>query len=83
MKETITLDYPVELSGRGKMSTIQIRRAKVRDLEVIDRYESEAARTLHLISHLSEWTPEEVRELDVVDYKKISNKVADFLGIAP
>jgi hypothetical protein len=82
-KEVIELSYPVELSGRGLVRTIELRRAKVKDLELVDRYDTEAAKTLHLISHLAEWSPDEVRELDFADYRKVSDKVAGFLGLAP
>jgi hypothetical protein len=83
MKEKIELKYPIDIAGRGKTCAIELRRPKVKDLEIIDRFESGTEKNINLIAHLAEWTPDEVREIDCADYARIAKKIDDFLGSAP
>lgn len=76
---TITLREPIEMGG-AKVGVLSLRRPKVRDLEAIDKVQGETAKTVMLIAHLAEWTPDQVRELDAADFAAASKAVADMLG---
>ena len=83
MKETVTLKYPLDLENRGKVLTVQLRRPKVRDIEAVEKYTGDYDRTINLIANLAEWSPDEVRELDLADYKRLSETISGFLDGAP
>lgn len=79
MSVKIPLREPVEIHG-VKVGALALRRPKVRDLEAIDKVSGETVKTVMLIAHLSEWTPEQVRELDAADFAAASRAVAEMLG---
>lgn len=76
---TITLREPIEING-AKVGVLKLRRPKVRDLEAIDKIQGETAKAVALIANLTEWTPEQVRELDAADFAAASKAVAEMLG---
>lgn len=75
-REGIPLRRPIE-GASGKIDHVALRRPKVRDIEAIDQYEGQK-REIMLIANLAELTPDEVRELDIADFKRIQTKVAGF-----
>lgn len=79
MSTTIQLKVPVTVNGIT-VSTLTLRRPKVRDLEAIDKVQGDIAKSISLIANLAEWTPEDVRELDAADFATVSKAVADMLG---
>jgi len=79
MKTEITLQYPIEANGTTR-KTVALRRPKVRDFEVVNAIKDEFEQAVRLIANLSEMTPDEVREIDMADYKKIQEIISGFLG---
>lgn len=77
--QTITLKHPVEFDGRT-IKEITLRRPKVRDLERMDKVKGELAKSVTLIADLAEITPDNVRDLDAEDFKRVSEVIGDFLG---
>lgn len=77
--EEITLEFPV-LDGGEEVKVLQIRRPKARDLLVMDSHEGNIARTIALISQLTDRPEEVIFELEAVDFNKASDLVTDFLG---
>lgn len=79
MRTDITLDYPIEIDG-VEVKVLKMRRPKVRDMIAAtkgrgDNAESEAK----LFANLCELTEEDIRELDLADYKKLQDTFNDFL----
>lgn len=58
---------------------IEMREPTVLDLETAQREKSDIGRTVTLLSHLLELTPDEVRRLGTRDFSKLSEVVAAFL----
>lgn len=79
MKTEIKLQYPIEFNGQ-KRAVISMRRPKLRDFEAVENVTNDIEKSVRLIANLSEITPDEVRELDMVDYRKVNAVLEDFLG---
>ena len=78
---TITLAYPITTPA-GQVTSITMRRAKVRDLRRMNDYgKDEAAQEIGLMAHLSGMTAEDFDELDAVDYRKLQETFRGFLGL--
>lgn len=75
----INLEYPIKINGM-ESSVISIRRPKVKDFMIWAKEKDEGKKDVIMISHLANLTPEEVAELDLKDFKKISEVVASFLS---
>jgi uncharacterized protein YeeX (DUF496 family) len=75
----IQLRTPVEING-ATVRVLRLRRPKVRDIEAIDKVAGETAKSVALIANLSEWTPDQVREMDVADFAEASRAVGEMMG---
>jgi hypothetical protein len=79
--EKITLDYPVTMNGE-EVKELTIRRPRVRDVQVVESMKKdEFEKTVALIANLSQRTADEIRDLDMSDFRKISDVVNGFLGL--
>ena len=73
MKTDFTLDYPVARVGLPALTTLSLRRPKVRDLRALQSGAgSDADRSLRMIANLAEVEPDVIDELDPVDMAKIN-----------
>ena len=80
IKQKVELKYPVEVNG-VEVKTISLRRATVRDLEVMQEMKgSDMMKSISMIASLSGMAPDDIRSLDAGDYVSISNVVQDFFG---
>lgn len=74
----IELDFPIEISG-VEVKHLVMRRPKVRDLMAAQKGGgSEADMGVALVANLCEITPDEVLELDSLDWDKCEAQVAAF-----
>lgn len=70
----ITLKHPVKLATGQTLTKITLRRPKVRDLKEAQRVSDRAEeQELALIARLAGLTPEDIEELDLVDYKAMAD----------
>lgn len=80
---TIPLDHPI-MTPTGQVSSITMRRAKVRDLRRMSDFgKDEAMQEIGLIAHLSGMTAEDFDELDAADYRTLQGTFRGFLGLVP
>ncbi len=77
--EKITLAYPIEDEGK-QISTLELRRARVADLEVMERESGNMAKSIVLLSQLSGLSTDAIRQLDAADFDAASEQVAGFLA---
>jgi hypothetical protein len=69
----ITLKHPVKLATGQTLAKVTLRRPKVRDLKAAQRVSDKAEeQELALVAALAGLTPEDVEELDLADYRAIS-----------
>jgi hypothetical protein len=74
----IDLDFPITISG-VEVAHLIMRRPKVRDIMAAQKSGgSEADMGVTLVANLCEITPDEVLELDSVDWDKCEAQVAAF-----
>jgi hypothetical protein len=74
----IELDFPIEISG-VEVKHLVMRRPKVRDLMAAQKGGgSDADMGVALVANLCEITPDEVLELDSLDWDKCEAQVAAF-----
>jgi hypothetical protein len=74
----IELDFPIEISG-VEVKHLVMRRPKVRDIMAAQKGGgSEAEMGIALVANLCEITPDEVLELDGLDWDKCEAQVAAF-----
>jgi hypothetical protein len=80
-KTTITLKYPIEFAGRT-IEKIEMRRAKAKDVTQANKLhkgDNEVAQ-LHLLACLTETEPEALENLDMADYKQLTDTLEGFLS---
>lgn len=76
----ITLEHPVTING-ATVRTIRLRRPKVADVLAAKKLKGdETEQEMTLIANLAEWNPEDVKELDFADYRKVQEALQDFFG---
>ena len=79
---TVELQVPIERKGQGPLESVQLRRPKVRDLQIAESNAGDDfAKTINLICSLSMLTPEEVAEMDGGDYMVFRDHINNFLGM--
>jgi hypothetical protein len=79
-KVKIELTHSIEIDG-AKVSVIQLRRPKVRDMLSVEKsVDNDAEKEIQLFSNLSELSPDNLLELDMADYAKLQKAYQDFLS---
>lgn len=79
-KLKIELTHPINLDGT-KVSLLQLRRPKVRDMLSVEKsVDNDAEKEIQLFANLCELTPENLHDLDMVDYAKLQKAYQDFLS---
>lgn len=75
---TLTLNYPIQ-DGQGNIiTTLNIRRAKAKDMRAV-RGTSELEQTLGLLATLTGLVPEDIDELDASDLIRASAELEKML----
>ena len=83
MSKEITLKYPVKTATGATVEVITLRRAKVKDLRQMERFgKTDAEQELGLIAHLAGLVPEDLEEIDAVDYRALQDSFRELLGVA-
>lgn len=83
--QPIALAHPIVVDGKTT-TTVQFRRAKARDLQAIEKRETDdpdegqLAHLVWLIGLLTGLSPAELDELDTADLKTLGSEVALALG---
>ena len=67
------------LKGANGTGDLEMREPTVLDLEISNKESTDIGRSVALLSHLLELTPEEVRKLGTRDFARLSNTVTAFL----
>ena len=80
-KETIKLNYPVEVDG-VETDTLHMRRCLVSDIKALDKINGDIEGTIYLVSALCGIPTESVENMDAEDFINVGAKVADFLPSA-
>jgi len=76
----ITLDFPIKVGGVAT-DTISLRRPLVADRRRADSAtKTDAEMELHMISAMSDLTPDELDQVDLADYTKISEQLKNWLA---
>ena len=79
-KVKIELTHSIEIDG-AKVSVIQLRRPKVRDMLSVEKsVDNDAEKEIQLFANLSELSPDSLLELDMADYAKLQKAYQDFLS---
>jgi len=79
-KVKIELTHSIEIDG-AKISVIQLRRPKVRDMLSVEKsVDNDAEKEIQLFANLSELSPDNLLELDMADYAKLQKAYQDFLS---
>jgi hypothetical protein len=74
----VDLKYPIEVDGT-KVSSLRMRRPKVRDILATDGAGSDARKELRLFSNLTELPPEALETMDLADYQALQEVYQGFL----
>ena len=75
-KTEIVLEFPFERGG-ALVSKLEIRRPKVRDL-IDAKGKDDREKEVALFANLTMCTPDEIGQLDLVDYKALQEAYEDF-----
>lgn len=82
-KVTIELDYPVTIDGT-EVRALQMRRMKVIDQMNVDSGgKNDVEKEIALIANLCEISPDDVKELDMMDYSKLQSQLINFSAPEP
>ena len=83
VQTNVQLEYPVEHKGQT-YTELQLRRTRVGDMESMDiRPGVETTKNIQFMADLCEVPPDLIRCLDMVDYMRLTEVVADFLPKLP
>ncbi len=74
-----TLLVPIEQPNGTQVTTLNLRRAKVRDLAAAQKHDTVYEQTHVLLTRLASLAPEEVDELDAADWSALSDVIMGFL----
>jgi len=80
-KTNVKLGQPI-LVGDQKITEVNLRRPKVKDLRALDHLDVNAndlTRGIEMAAILTSLTPEAIDELDAADFAAISDVIAGFL----
>lgn len=70
----ITLKHPFTNAAGQRIETLTMRRAKVKDLKAANRFgDKPEDQEIALLAILTGLTPEDVQEMDLVDYTRLQN----------
>jgi Phage tail assembly chaperone proteins, E, or 41 or 14 len=76
----IELNQPIDIAG-AKVSVLQLRRPKVRDMLSVEKSaENDAEKEIQLFANLCEVSPDDLLELDMADYATLQKAYQDFLS---
>ncbi|MDR3089855.1 MAG: phage tail assembly protein [Desulfobulbaceae bacterium] len=78
----IELQYPLTVDGQA-MTTLYVRRAKVKDLLALKSQGDDTADGLAMMAKLTGVNQPELEELDMIDYRAVMRVVGVFLGLTP
>lgn len=79
-KVKVELTHAIEIDG-VKVSVIQLRRPKVRDMLSVEKStDNDAEKEINLFANLCELTPDNLLDLDMSDYTKLQKVYQDFLS---
>lgn len=78
----ISLTRPITTAAGVQVTSVTMRRAKVRDLRRMKDFGSDdLSQELGLMAHLAGLVPEDFDEIDAADFRKIQLRFRDFLGM--
>ena len=78
MSETIELKYPIQSDGK-EIKALHLRRVRVLDLEVMEQEKTQLAKSVRLLSQLTDIPPADIKRLDAADFNRASDVVEGFL----
>lgn len=75
---TITLDYPINIDGI-EVKTLSLRRMKVADQMAAEKLKgNDAEKEIALLANLCEMSPDDIQQLDIMDYAKLQAQLVNF-----
>ncbi|MEJ1390126.1 MAG: phage tail assembly protein [Candidatus Sedimenticola sp. (ex Thyasira tokunagai)] len=80
MTTEFKLKHPITGDDGREIAHIKVRRARVKDIEIMQEETTQLKQSIRLLSILAEISTDEVRNLDSADFNAVSDEVADFLG---
>lgn len=83
MTERFDLRYPFTNEEGVEIDALNLRRATVGDMELMDNEKSDYKRSKKLLELLAALTPKEILLLDAVDWERANEKMASFFHSDP
>lgn len=81
-RKSVELKHPIEVDG-VRVSVLHLRRPKVRDRLAAEKAGStDAEQEIAMIAALADMTPSNLHELDLIDYKAVSEAFTGFFSSA-
>ncbi|MGV2287280.1 phage tail assembly protein [Trinickia sp. YCB016] len=80
----LKLNFPFKTAAGKEITTLTLRRLKVRDIKAIsEQSQGDAARMESLgVARVVDMIPEDLEEMDAADYQTVKRRFLDILGIA-
>ncbi len=79
MKQTFTLQYPIDHQGQ-RYTSLSLRRTNAGDMETLTNgQKNDFNNSIKLLADLTEQSPELIKALDTVDYFALTEIVANFI----
>jgi len=81
---TIILDYPITINGATEITSIFMRRPKMKDeISYMDAKGAQGKKLLGLLSSLTEIAPDDLLNLDATDSDRLFLAYQEMKGIVP
>lgn len=82
-KVTIELSYPITIDGT-ETNALVMRRPKVADTVLFQKSQgTDADKEINLFANLCEVTPDDINQLDMMDYAKLQEQYGNFIAPEP
>lgn len=80
----LTLQYPFTTAAGQTISTVTVRRLKVRDIKAINEQANGKGTQIELlgVARMVSLLPEDLEEMDAADYQGLKDRFLEVLGIA-
>lgn len=81
----IQLKYPFTTPAGQSISTLSLRRLKVKDLKDIGEKAGNNEVLLEMlgVARMCKLIPEDLEEMDAVDYQKVKARFLEYVGVTP
>ncbi|MEJ1398773.1 MAG: phage tail assembly protein [Candidatus Sedimenticola sp. (ex Thyasira tokunagai)] len=79
MATEFKLEHPIKSTDGSEISTLKVRRPRVKDIEIMEEETTQLGKSIRLLSLVAAISEDDIRSMDAKDFNTVSEAVAGFL----